>query len=166
MRTAALAPRAVVLREEVVAGDGLLPEVIKRATGAEVQRVVGLVGLAVEEIDGRRGRVAIGIIVARVEQRGVLRADGQRLTGLDSMEVDEIADDVALDGLPESGAAALGPLEKVRSTEADEALAGAGEVAENLGFALCGRLVERGVDVVRQTVARQVQEADSRRGGC
>jgi hypothetical protein len=57
---------------------------------------------------------------------------------LDGVQVDEVAQDVALDRLQERLAAALQPLEQVGAAEAHQALAGAGEVGDQLGSAGVG----------------------------
>ena len=50
---------------------------------------------------------------AGIEQAGILGADGKRLIVLDGMEIDEVAQDVALDGLEERLAAAFQRLNRL-----------------------------------------------------
>ena len=107
-----------------------------------------------------RSAVAVVVIVAGVEKSGVLGADGQRQAVFQRVKVNKIAQDVAADGEQERVAAAFEPLEKIRAAEADEALAGAGEILHHFGFVGSGRHVERGLEVIGEAVARQVQHAD------
>ena len=79
-------------------------------------------------VRAKEGAVAVVVVGAGVEQRGVLRADGQRQAILQRVQKDVVAQDVAAHGEQERVAAAFEPLEKIGAAEADETLAGAGEV--------------------------------------
>ena len=57
-------------------------------------------------------------------------------------------------------AAAFEALEKIGAAEADKALAGAREVGHHFGFLLRGRHIERGLEIVGEAVAWQVQHAN------
>src|SRR5919108_5501912 len=55
-----------------------------------------------------------------IEQAGILRANGKRLTMPNGMEINEVAQDVSLDGLDESLAAAFQTLEQVGAANTHE----------------------------------------------
>ena len=111
-------------------------------------------------VRAEEGAVAVVVLGAGVEQGGVLGADGERQAVLQRVEIDVIAQNVATHREQEGVAAAFEPLEQVGAAEADEALAGAGEVRHHLGLFLGGRGVGRGLEVIGEAVARQVKQAD------
>ncbi len=76
--------------------------------------------------------VLVLIVDAAIQQRRVLRADGQRQAVLDGVQEDVVAQDVALDRLDEGLPAALQPLEQVGAAEAHQPLARAGQVVQLL----------------------------------
>ena len=76
------------------------------------------------------------------------------------MQKDIIAHDVATHREQERVTATFQPLEQIGAAEADETLAGTGEVCHHLGLFLGGRLVRRRLEVVGEAVARQMQYAD------
>ena len=87
-------------------------------------------------VRAEQGAVAVVILGAGVEQRGILGADGQRQAILQRVEEDVIAQDVATHREQERMAAAFEPLEKIGAAEADEPFAGAGKVVHHFGFFL------------------------------
>ena len=103
---------------------------------------------------------AVVVAEAGVESRGVLRPDGNGLVVLQRMEEDEVAQDVPLDGQQEGLPAAFQPLEEIRAAEAHQPLAGAGKIGDDKLLGGGQRLGGLFVDVVPQSVARQLEVVD------
>src|SRR5205807_2159248 len=81
----------------------------------------------------------VGIIIVgdtSIEKLGILRSDRQRQILVNGVEVDAIPQDVALDRLKESLAAALKALEQVGPAKAHEPLAGPRQVLDGLRLGL------------------------------
>ena len=76
------------------------------------------------------------------------------------MKVDEVAENVPLDGQNERLSAAFQPLEQVGAAESHQPLAGSRKVGNDLTLGCRGRVVRSFADVVAQPVARQVQVVD------
>src|SRR5258708_5396695 len=77
------------------------------------------------------------------------------------MQIDEVAQDVPLDGLDEGRAAALQAFEEVGTTEAHQAFPGTRKAIELFYFRRGWPLSGRFRDVVGEAVARQVQPIDN-----
>ena len=89
--------------------------------------------------------VTVVIVVASIEQGGVLRAYGQRQAFLQGVEVDIIAQDVATHRKQERMTAAFQSLKQISAAEPDETLAGAREIVHYFGFFLRRWHIERGL---------------------
>lgn len=111
-------------------------------------------------LDAEERTVAVVVFVACVEQRRVLRADGQRQVVFERVKEDKVAENVPADREQKGMAAALETLEEVRAAETDEPLARARKVLHHLGFIGGWRLVRSGFEIIRQAVTRQVKQAN------
>ena len=108
-----------------------------------------------------KSTVAVVIVGTGVEQGGILRTDRQQESLLQRVKADEVAQDVAANRKEKRVSAAFEALEEICAAETDEPLAGAGEVFHYLGFVRRRRLIGSRLQIVGETVARQMQQADS-----
>ena len=149
-------------RVQRIHGRRPLPEVVfctqARSLASRARRVV----LILEQFGAGVGIIHVCIVVAGVQQPGVLCAYGQRQALVDGVEEDVVAQGVARDGLLKHLATAFEALEEVGAAEAHQAFTGPRQVLNDLVFGLGARALWRRGDVVAQTVARQIQGVDGR----
>lgn len=110
----------------------------------------------------QRGFAFFIVKVAGIEQGGILGANGQGKPVFNGVQIDKIAQDVALYGSNEGVPGRFQAFEQVGTAEAHEPPAGAGQVVQLFLLGRCGLLFQLfGVlDVIAQAVAGKSQVAD------
>ena len=114
-----------------------------------------VVGINIIIVICRPPEIAVFIVCEGVQQSDVLRADGQRQTILNGMEVYEVAENMALQRQNENVAAAFEPFEKVGAAKTFQASARPRQIGQRPGLLRSRRFMGRGSLVIAQTIARQ-----------